>query len=110
MANDWEILSSDERNAFRHLYRLVQIKLRRDSWAAINIWEWMWDFNMYLPQIWMSKQQKMQGLFDLERAALQSVMPWDYVKKYVPLITEEMVNAQSDKTVRNETKDMFHNG
>ena len=87
------------------MYRLVQIKLRRDSWAAINIWEWMWDYNMYLPQVWLSSRQKMQRLFDLERAALESVMPWEFVKDYVPLITKDMVNAQSDEVIIDETKE-----
>ena len=106
MLNSGKIVNQKERDALAHLYRLVQIKLRRDSWAAINIWEWMWDYNMYLPQVWLSKQQKMQRLFDLERAAIESVMPDDYVKKYVPLITEEMIKKESNESVeqqRNES-------
>lgn len=100
--NSWQTLSSQERDALAHLYRLVQIKLRRDSWAAINIWEWMTDFGMYLPQIWLSSRQKMQRLFDLERAAIESALPWNYVKQYVPLITKDMVNAQSDEVIKDK--------
>ena len=107
--NSWQTLKPQERDALAHLYRLVQIKLRRDSWAAINIWEWMTDFGMYLPQIWLSSRQKMQRLFDLERAAIESALPWDYVKQYVPLITKEMVNAQSPKVIKEKAKEAFEN-
>ena len=109
MINSWKIVSAKERDALAHLYRLVQIKLRRDSWAAINIWEWMWDYNMYLPQAWLSREQKLQRLMDLERAAIESVMPWDYIYKYVPLITEEMVNAESEEALRDEAEDILKN-
>lgn len=107
--NSWQTLSPKERDALAHLYRLTQIKLRRDSWAAINIWEWMTDFNMYLPQIWLSSRQKMQRLFDLERAAIESAMPWDYVKQYSPLITEEMVNSLSDEVIKDKAKEALSN-
>ena len=107
--NSWQTLSPKERDALWHLYRLTQIKLRRDSWAAINIWEWMTDFNMYLPQIWLSSRQKMQRLFDLERAAIESAMPWDYVRQYSPLITEEMVNSLSDEVIKDKAKEALNN-
>lgn len=99
LLNSWVKMDPLERNALSHLYRMVQIKLRRDSWAAINIWEWMWDFNMYLPQVWLSKQQKIQRLFDLERAALESAMPWEYVRQYVPLLTFDDVNNEPTEIV-----------
>ncbi len=74
--NSWKIVDPKERDALAHLTRLIEIKLRRDSWAAINVWEWMKNYDMYMPQIWLSRQQKMQRLFDLERAAIESVLPW----------------------------------
>lgn len=98
--NSWEIVDPKERDALQHLTRLVEIKLRRDSWAAINIWEWLKNYDMYMPQIWLSRKQKMQRLFDLERAAVEAVLPWEDVVNYVPLITEEMVQSQSDETVQ----------
>lgn len=103
--NDNDIIDPKERNALAHLNRLIEIKLRRDSWAAINVWEWMKAYDMYMPQMWLSKQQKMQRLFDLERAAIESVMPWEDVVNYVPLITQEMVDAQSEEWQREQAKE-----
>ena len=104
--NDNDIMDPKERDALAHLNRLIEIKLRRDSWAAINVWEWMKAYDMYMPQMWLSRQQKMKRLFDLERASIQSVLPWEDVLNYVPLITEEMVKKESDESQREEAEEL----
>lgn len=102
MMNTWKFwVSPDNRAALDHIIALVQIKLRRDSWAAINVSEWEQDFGMYMPQIWMSPQTKLKRMRDLENAAVADMLPWAIIKDYKEIITDEMIK-NADPKVREE--------
>lgn len=110
MMNSWDYwITPEKKQAIDDLVWLVQIKLRWDSWAAINPSEWNTDFGRYLPQIWMSPKQKLERVRNLEVDAASSQLPIEYQAKYVPIITKEMIDAQSDEVKRNTAIDILKN-
>ena len=79
---------------FLTLMRLVEIKLRDESWAAINQWEWWTNFMQYMPQAWDSKStinHKMQNLEQYVRRIATEC--WITSKQYIPLF--ENMNKRS---------------
>lgn len=80
--NNWEELSY----LFGRLRRLVEIKLRRESWAAINKSEWMWNFSNYLPQAGQSAELMFKRLKSLENDSVPWLLPTVYRDKYIPAL------------------------
>ena len=71
---------------FLTLMRLTEIKLRDESWAAINQWEWWTNFMQYMPQAWDTKStinHKMQNLEQYVRRIATEC--WITSKQYIPL-------------------------
>lgn len=74
---------------FLTLMRLCEIKLRDESWAAINQWEWGTNFMQYMPQAWDSKStinHKMQNLEQYVRRIATEC--WITSKQYIPLFED----------------------
>ena len=112
MMNSWQLwITSEKKQALDDLVWLVQIKLRWDSWAAINPSEWNTDFGRYLPQIWMSPRENLQRIRNLEVDASSSLLPIEYQAKYSPIISDEMIAAASDKilSVKDKAKEAAKN-
>jgi hypothetical protein len=70
-------------HAVNRLFRLIEVKLREESWAAINSAEWKSQFMRYLPQAWASQKLKRDNLRDLEKDTVYWRVPyWTDAKKY----------------------------
>lgn len=101
LMNTWKLkISQEKKAALDDLLQVIQIKLRWESWAAINVSEWQQDYNLFLPQIWQDRKWRLKRISELEHSIASSYLPWDYVKQYIPIITQEMIdNEDIDKTV-----------
>lgn len=67
-------------------HRLIEKKLRKESWAAINQSEWNSNFDMYLPAIWQSPEYRYKKLMALENDIVASQLPPKYRANYIPVI------------------------
>jgi len=94
---DWSAMGEYARNSLKNedlslwidaLRRMIEIKLRRESWAAISMTEWKDQFSRYLPQLWQSPEEKRRRLIELERDGVVSLLPIKYQTNYIPLISE----------------------
>lgn len=79
----WEELAY----ALSRLRRLVEIKLRRESWAAINATEWRWNYTNYLPEAWQSPEYMYKKLRALEIDTIPWNLPIEWRWKYIPIFT-----------------------
>ena len=83
----------DYAHAINRLFRLIEVKLREESWAAINSAEWKSQFMRYLPQAWASENLKRENLRDLEKDTVYGRVPyWTDAKKYY----KEIIPSYSD--------------
>lgn len=85
--NAWEY--SEEAYAwFLKVLRAVEIKLRDESWAAINESERATNFLQYLPKPSDSKNMKVQKMKDMEEYIRRlATTAWINSKEYIPLFT-----------------------
>ena len=71
---------------FRKMVRAIQIKLRDESWAAINKSERATDFLLFLPKASDSKALKESKLRDMEEYLRRmGTDAWINSKEYIPL-------------------------
>ena len=81
----WE---ANSYKAFQDIMRVIEIKLRDESGAAINQWEWWTDFMLYMPQAWDSPETIK---WDLERMEeyirWMAAAAWITSDEYIPLFT-----------------------
>lgn len=68
------------------LRRLIEKKLRKESWAAISMSEWNSNFDMYLPNVWQSPEYRYKRLQALERDIVAEQLPPKYRANYIPVI------------------------
>lgn len=73
------------------LRRLIEKKLRRESWAAISQSEWNSNFDMYLPNVWQSSEYRYKRLQALERDIVAEQLPPKYRANYIPVIWSSTV-------------------
>ena len=75
-------------NWFLDLMRLVEIKLRDESGAAINQWERGTDFMLYMPQAWDTTYTINRKLNRMEEYIRRlNTACWISSKEYIPLFT-----------------------
>lgn len=87
-----ELWWEDAYNAMLKLQRLIEIKLRKESWAAISSTEWNSNFQMLVPSAWESTNTRYRKLktwdniiyTDFSSAGLKS-------NEYVPLFWETTI-------------------
>lgn len=73
------------------LRRLIEKKLRKESWAAIAQSEWNSNFDMYLPNVWQSPAYRYKRLQALERDIVAEQLPPKYRANYIPVIWSSTV-------------------
>lgn len=73
------------------LRRLIEKKLRKESWAAISMSEWNSNFDMYLPNVWQSPEYRYKRLQALERDIVAEQLPPKYRANYIPVIWSSTV-------------------
>jgi len=108
--NDWNIIwdtikqtavnetqDPDMAYAIDRIHRLVEIKLRKESWAAINISEWLGNFDMYMPQVWQDTDYKFKRLQSMEHDMVSWLLPTPYADKYVPIIAKDKITSYKKK-------------
>lgn len=104
LSNEWAQSFWDD-EAYRWLLavmRLIQIKLRDESGAAINQWEWSTDFNLYLPKPWDTSKTKYQKIHKMEEfVRAMAVKCWMPSTKYVQLFPVELEDTQKWKRFYN---------
>lgn len=86
--NYWaqELWDPEAYNWFLSVMRMIQIKLRDESWAAINQWEWSTDFNLYLPKPWDKKETKEQKVHRMEEFVRRMAAKcWIPSSEYIPI-------------------------
>ena len=81
--SNWE----DLEYALTRLRRLIEVKLRQESWAAINFSEWTWNFANYLPWAWQTSEFIWKKLRALEQDTIPSALPTQRRWKYIPIFT-----------------------
>lgn len=67
-------------------HRLIEKKLRKESWAAISQSEWNSNFDMYLPQVWQTPEYRYKRLAALERDIVAAQLPPKYRANYIPVV------------------------
>ena len=74
-------------NALNKLIRLVEAKLRKESWAVINSWEWRWEFELFSPRPWESAATQWDKLSWWDNYITELLRQWWMSKKtdYIPL-------------------------
>ena len=73
-------------DALLNLQRLIELKLRDESWAAISSSEWMSNFSMLLPQAWESATTKQNKLNTWNNIIATKFMSSGWTsKEYVPI-------------------------
>lgn len=74
-------------SALRKLIELVESKLRNESWAVINSWEWKWDFQLFVPMPWESEELQWDKLWDWDNIIWKWMRVWwaDKRSDYIPL-------------------------
>lgn len=75
--------------AFDRFRRLIEKKLRKESWAAISQSEWNSNFDMYLPAIWQTPEYRIKRLQAFEKDIVPWQLPSTYRDKYIPIIQWE---------------------
>ena len=75
---------------FLTLMRLVEIKLRDESWAAINQSEWSTNFMQYVPQAWDTSETKEKKLLKMDEYIRRlGTQCWISSKDYIPVLSRE---------------------
>ena len=83
--NVWE---ANAYKAFQDIMRVIEIKLRDESGAAINQWEWWTDFMLYMPQAWDSPETIKWDLERMEEYIRgMAAAAWITSDEYIPLFT-----------------------
>ena len=74
-------------SALRKLIELVETKLRDESWAVINSWEWKSNFRLFIPMPWESEDYMWDKMWDWDNIITKSLRKWWMLKAtdYIPL-------------------------
>lgn len=78
-----KLKSEDIAYAIDRFHRLIEKKLRKESWAAINQSEWNSNFDMYLPAVWQSPEYRYKKLQALENDIVAWQLPPKYRSQYI---------------------------
>ena len=83
------VADEDAYSAYMAILWVIETKLREESWAKINQWEWKQEFLQYLPEASDSMELKKRKLRSLENYlrgyAKQWGITWD---QYIPLFDD----------------------
>lgn len=83
------VADEDAYSAYMAILWVIETKLREESWAKINQWEWKQEFLQYLPEASDSIEMKKRKLRSLENYlrgyAKQWWITWD---QYIPLFDD----------------------
>lgn len=79
-------------SALMALQRLIEAKLRDESWAAISSSEWMTNFSYLLPQAWENYNIKNEKLKSWDRIiSTKFITAWGKMSEYVPIFQDDTV-------------------
>ena len=73
--------------ALNKLMTLAEKKLRKESWAVINSWEWKWAFELFMPKAWESQEVQWDKMWWWDNLIMESLRAWwmESVNDYIPL-------------------------
>lgn len=82
----------DSYSALMALQRIIEAKLRDESWAAISSSEWATNFSYLLPQAWESAYIKNEKLKAWDRIiSTKFITAWGKMSEYVPIFEDATV-------------------
>lgn len=82
----------DSYSALMALQRIIEAKLRDESWAAISSSEWATNFSYLLPQAWESSNIKQEKLKAWDRIiSTKFITAWGKMSEYVPIFQDATV-------------------
>lgn len=82
----------DSYSALMALQRIIEAKLRDESWAAISSSEWATNFSYLLPQAWESNHVKQEKLKAWDRIiSTKFITAWWRMSEYVPIFQDATV-------------------
>jgi hypothetical protein len=101
-------LTEWQRMALNQLKRLCEIKLRKESWAAINAEERESAYEFFFPAIWESSEYSMNKILNnVNSTVWQRFLNWGVSRKdFVPL-SADMVTVMSTPTPTQQNIDFF---
>ena len=86
------VWGDDSYSALMSLQRLIEAKLRDESWAAISSSEWMTNFSYLLPQAWENYNIKRDKLKAWDRiVSTKFIAAWGKMSEYVPIFQDSTV-------------------
>lgn len=78
--------------ALMALQRIIEAKLRDESWAAISSSEWATNFSYLLPQAWENYNIKNEKLKAWDRIiSTKFITAWGKMSEYVPIFQDDTV-------------------
>lgn len=92
-------LTDDQRMALNQLKRLCEIKLRKESWAAINAEERESAYEFFFPSIWESSEYSMNKILNnVNSTVWQRFLNWGVSRTdFIPL-SVDMITVSSTAT------------
>lgn len=92
-------LTDDQRMALNQLQRLCEIKLRKESWAAINAEERESAYEFFFPSIWESSEFSMNKILtNVNSTVWQRFLNWGVSRTdFIPL-SADMITVSSTAT------------
>ena len=92
-------LTDNQRMALNQLQRLCEIKLRKESWAAINAEERESAYEFFFPAIWESSEYSMNKILNnVNSTVWQRFLNWGISRTdFIPL-SSEMITVSSTAT------------
>lgn len=86
------VWGDDSYSALMSLQRLIEAKLRDESWAAISSSEWATNFSYLLPQAWENYNIKRDKLKAWDRIiSTKFISAWGKMSEYVPIFQDSTV-------------------
>ena len=86
------VWGDDSYSALMSLQRLIEAKLRDESWAAISSSEWLTNFSYLLPQAWENYNIKRDKLKAWDRiVSTKFISAWGKMSEYVPIFQDSTV-------------------
>lgn len=91
-------LNSQSQIALNKLYMLVEMKLRKESGAAISSSEWLSNFQMMLPQAWENKDVQYSKLWNWDDVIKKYArMWWMTSQQYVPIFKDGSISTRQTR-------------
>ena len=86
------VWGDDSYAALMALQRVIEAKLRDESWAAISSSEWATNFSYLLPQAWETAYIKNEKLKAWDRIiSTKFITAWGKMSEYVPIFEDYTV-------------------